>query len=499
LSEIAVPNFATANKRHPSSAVGDNDTTQGGPMSEPIPGVDFCMPRFARRRRERSTWGDRLYRVSEQLGTPLMPWQQFVANVGLEYDVLPSGLKVPAYREVVVTIPRQNGKTTLVLSWEIDRCLMWGKPQRVAYTAQTGLDARKKVLEDQLPVIERSSLESAIDNVRRAQGSEGLDFRGGSQLDVLASTDSAGHGRTLDLGVIDEAFKDVDDRREGAMLPAMTTRHDAQLLVVSTMGTDASNYLNRKVDAGRNMALRDDEHAEIAYFEWAAEVDADIDDPRTWQSCMPAYGITVTDRAIRHARETMSEGEFRRAFLNQRTATDDRIIRGDVFDRVCGDVVPDGRIVVAIDCNPERTASSIAIADELGRCEIVDHNEGTAWLLRQAAEKARRWGAPVAYDPAGPAGVFGDDLAKQGIKTIPIAGRDLAHACSFFFDAVAAQTIQIRTHAALHAAVAAAKKRTSGDAWVWARREAADLSPLVAVTIAHFAAQRAKDVLANVH
>lgn len=467
---------------------------------EPVPGEDFCLPLFARRRRpERLTWGPRLYRVSETLGTPLMPWQQFVANVGLEYELTSAGIAVPCYREVVVTIPRQNGKTTLVLSWELDRCLMWGKAQRVAYTAQTGLDARKKVLEDQLPVIERSPLGAAVHNVRRAQGSEGIDFQGGSQLDVLASTESAGHGRTLDLGVIDEAFKDVDDRREGAMLPAMTTRVDAQLLVVSTMGTDASNYLNRKVDAGRNMALRDDESAEIAYFEWAADEEADIDDPATWQSCMPAYGITVTDRAIRHARETMSEGEFRRAFLNQRTATDDRIIRGDLFDAVCGDVVPDGRIVIAIDCNPERTASSIAVADELGRCQIVDHDEGTAWLLNQAMQKARRWGAPVAYDPAGPAGVFGDNLAKNGIKTIPVSGRDLAHACSFFYDAVMSETIQIRTHAALHAAVAAAKKRTSGDAWVWARREAADLSPLVAVTIAHFAAQRAIDPVANVH
>ena len=317
---------------------------------------------------------------------------------------------------------------------------------------------------------------------------------------MLASTESAGHGRTLDLGVIDEAFKDVDDRREGAMLPAMTTRSDAQILVVSTMGTDASTYLNRKVDTGRDLSLSDRDDAEIAYFEWAAPENADIDDPRTWRECMPAFGITVTERAVKHARETMTEGEFRRAYLNQRTATEDRIIAADVWARVNGDVHPDGPLVVAIDCNPERTQSALAVADLEGRCEVIDWDAGTAWLVPQAVEKAKRWNAPVAYDPAGPAGVFGDELAQHGIQTIPVTGRDLAHACSLFFDSVIDTTILVRPHQGLNAAVAGAKRRASGDAWVWGRRASeVDLSPLVATTIALFAVQRGIDPVANVH
>jgi hypothetical protein len=376
---------------------------------------------------------------------------------------------------------------------------MWGTPQRVAYTAQTGLDARKKVLEDQLPMIERSALGAAVENVRRAQGSEGIDFRGGSQLDVLASTESAGHGRTLDLGVIDEAFKDVDDRREGAMLPAMVTRADAQILVVSTMGTDASIYLNRKIDAGRSLALSGSESGEIAYFEWAADEKADIDDPATWRSCMPAYGVTITERAVRHARQTMTEGEFRRAYLNQRTAADERVIPADAWNRVSGDVATDGKIVIGIDCNPERTHSSIAVADLERRAELIEHDSGTAWLVEQTVKKAQRWGAPVAYDPTGPAGVFGDEISKHGVKTIPVSGRDMAHACSLFYDAVIDTKIQVRPHGSLNAAVAAAKQRISGDAWVWGRRGTEDVSPLVALTIAYFAVQRGIDPVANVH
>jgi phage terminase large subunit-like protein len=432
-----------------------------------------------------------------------MWWQQLVADVGLEYYETDTGLLLPHYREVVVTIPRQNGKTTLVLSWELDRCLTWGRPQRVAYTAQTGGDAVKKLMKDQYPEIERSSLKPLIKKPRFAQGSEGIDFVTGSMIDVLASTESAGHGRTLDLGIIDEAFKDEDDRREGAMLPAMATRADAQLLVVSTMGTDSSHYLNRKVETGRQLVLSDRADAEIAYFEWAADENADIDDPRTWAGCMPAFGVTITERAVRHARETMTEGEFRRAYLNQRTATDERVISVDAWNRVCGDKKPDGPgVVVAIDSNPERTHSAVAAADPEGRCELVEHGEGTFWLVDYAVKLAKKWNAPIAYDPTGPAGVFGDDVAKHGVKTVPILGRDLAHACSFFYDGVVDEKLHVRTHESLNAAVASARKRVNGDAWVWSRRDAdpdADLSPLVAATIACFAASRGIDPVANVH
>lgn len=446
----------------------------------------------------------RLQRKADKFREPASARQELMSIVGVrEVPTVPTRCIQVAHPDHVFLIgetftPTHN--TTVVLSIELDRCLAWGKPQRVAYTAQTGLDARKKVLEDQLPLIERSELLGpAVKNVRRAQGSEGIDFQGGSALDVLASTESAGHGRTLDLGVIDEAFKDTDDRREGAMLPAMVTRADAQLLVVSTMGTDASTYLNRKCTAGRDFSLSGRDDAEIAYFEWSADPEADIDDPATWRSCMPAFGVTISERAVRHARETMTEGEFRRAYLNLHTASAERVIPADVWTRVAGDVTPDGSIVIGIDCNPERTQGSIAVADLEGRCELVEHESGTAWLVKQAVDKAKRWNAPVAYDPTGPAGVFGDDIAQHGIKTVPISGRDMAHACSLFFDAVIDTKIHVRPHGSLNAAVAAARQRIAGDSWVWGRRGTdTDLSPLVAMTLAYWGSQRSIDPVANV-
>lgn len=241
-----------------------------------------------------------------------MPWQQLVADIGLEID---SSTGLPAYREIVVTVMRQSGKSVLLFAFQLDRCLSWSGLRRCAYTAQSGFDARKKLLRDYVPMLHASRLGPAV-RVRQSQGDEGLTFTDSSEIAVVASNLSAGHGRSWDLGVIDEAFDDEDDRREQAIIPALATKADAQLLVASTAGTARSSYLRRKVESGR-LAAELDSGSGIAYFEWSIPEDADVDDPEVWWQFMPALGWTITPQAVSHARRSMSNAEFRRAFANQ--------------------------------------------------------------------------------------------------------------------------------------------------------------------------------------
>jgi len=70
----------------------------------------------------------------------LIPWQSFVSDVAMEVDPA-SGLL--AYRTVVVTVPRQSGKTKEELSVATHRCVAW-PGQTVTYTAQTRVKAREK-------------------------------------------------------------------------------------------------------------------------------------------------------------------------------------------------------------------------------------------------------------------------------------------------------------------------------------------------------------------
>ncbi len=435
-----------------------------------------------------------------------MPWQQHAADVGGELVPDPvSGKLIPAYSKIVITIPRQNGKTTLVLSWVLDRALNWGLSQRSVYTAQTGKDGKNKVLEDWYPIIDRSPLGMSLGpilkrtgerkGVRRVNGDEGFRFLGGSALDVLPGTDSAGHGRSTDLGVIDEAWDDVDSTREAAIQPSQLTKDDSQLLVVSTMGTDASLYLNALVDAGRAAAVADVGFG-VCFIEYSADPALDPGDPATWQSCMPALGHTITQRKVAslwdQAVTENKVGEFRRAYLNQLTASEERVISSDLWAKVCKpDVAPDAD-VFALDCNPERTFGAIAVADKTGRVELLDQERGIGWMVPRARSLRDKWGVnQFAVDPGGPAGALIPDLKAAGLTVVEVGGGTFTKACGLFFDAVADAKIQILADSRLDLACAAAAKRPSGDAWVWTRKSSStDISPLVAITLAYWVSQQ---------
>ena len=423
------------------------------------------------------------------LGTPLMPWQQLVADVALEID---PDTGFPAYREVWFSVMRQSGKTSLVLPIEVHRCIspVWGGPQRVAYTAQTGWEAQKKLIEEQVPIIQGSPLARLISKqgggkVRRAQGNWGVNFGGGGKIDVLGSTESAGHGGTLDLGVIDEAWRDEDDRREQSMLPAMVTRPAAQLFGYSTMGTDASIYLNRKVDVGRQAAV-EDPGSGVAYFEWSIPEDEDIDDPEVWWRYMPALGWTIQPEAIAHARQTMSDGEFRRAFGNQRMRSDERHIPAELWDAVQDpDAAPEGRVTFAVDVNVDQASASVAASDGES-VEVIVTRDGVSWLVDWFTERDERRRFEVAVDAGGPVSSVLDDLERAGVRLQRRSGPQVAAACGRMYNAIADGEVRVRpSSAALDEAVAGVATKPVGDKFVWSRQtSAADVTPLMAATLA---------------
>lgn len=418
-----------------------------------------------------------------------MPWQQMIADVALE--LLPDG--TPAYREIVTVVPRQCGKTSLMLAFELQRALLWGGPQVIGYTAQTGWDARRKLIDDQAPLIESSELSSTIKRVYRGAGMEAIHFRNGSRIDVMPSTPTAGHGRILNGGVIDEAFADIDDRREGAILPAMSTKRDAQLFIISTAGTQESIYLKRKVEQGRKH-VQANERQGVAYFEYSASDDDDIDDPRVWARNIPAFGLTIDERVIRHARQTMTEGEFRRAMLCQWTVQDEAAIPARFVQRVLdSSVMPEGRLSFGIDVALDRSYAAISVSDEIGRIELIDHREGVTWVVDRALELWRRHKGALVVDGYSPANSLVDRLEAGGVPVTRYTLRDMTAACGVLYDAVLEDSVRIRPHASLEASIAAAKKKTTASGWLWSRTvDTADLTPLFSATLAYHHATNRK-------
>lgn len=271
-----------------------------------------CRPRFCTPATGRPNLAEGIARTAEllgfrtELGPGLMPWQHDLNAVATELK--PDGRL--AYRQVVVEVMRQQGKSVDLLSMMIARALRRPGTQ-ISYTAQTRLDARHRMLDVWWPRIEASRLAPYV-GIRRGSGSEALVFRNGSLLGLVSNTQTSGHGDNLDLGVIDEAWAQEDDHLEQAMRPAMMTR-DAQLWVVSTAGTEKSAYFRGKVEDGRaraEMGVTTDG----CYVGYSFAADDDPGDPATWRRSMPALGITVSEETVRSDYELMKESEFRRAY-----------------------------------------------------------------------------------------------------------------------------------------------------------------------------------------
>jgi hypothetical protein len=417
-----------------------------------------------------------------------MPWQSEVLEVALEVDPKTRQL---AYRDVLVTCPRQQGKTSLLLVLLLARALAKGR-QRCNYTAQSGADARSKLERDWLPLLTASPLVPYL-SARMANGREALACSNGSLITLVSNSRRAGHGQVVDLVVMDEAFAAQDARLEQALRPAQVTRPSSQFWIVSTAGTPHdSPYLWSKVAHGREVASAGTTTG-LCYFEWSADDDEAPGDPETWRKCMPALAITIDEASVAADLASMPRSEFERAYLNRWvTIKAEQVIPPEIWASLEDQSSkPVGPLSYAVDVPPDRTSAAIAMAghreDGLAHIEVTDLDRGTDWVVETMATILRReHDRPVVVlDPSGPAGSLLPELQRRGIEVVTTGPRDMAQACGAFYDAAIGHKLRFAGPRELTTALEGAAKRPLGDAWAWSRKTSgANIAPLVACTLA---------------
>lgn len=457
-----------------------------------------------------------------ELGTPPMPWQQQVLDVAYELDEdsteeasSAAGKYQPRlwYREPRVTVPRQSGKTQMAMARHVHRqqkgkVYGWHPRPTSIYLAQSASDARDKMVEEWFPILESSPFDKDAEPVDgmllvkqylRANGREAVKWEGGGRIITRPPNRTGGHGvSAVQLVDVDEAFAHRDDAPEQGMRPAMLTSICPQIWIVSTAGTADSEYLWGKVDDGRTRC-QTGHFGKVAYFEWSALDDEDPADPATWYGCMPALGYTVREDTIAAEYDSMKLDEFLRAYLNRWIAAVSRIIPTASW-LACKDPESQmsGRLWMAVDASPGQAgarSASIAVGGRTaaGRIhgEIVAHAEGMGWVPTGVVELQRRWPAieEVYADPIGPIGAILPDIEQTSLRNVErIDARTMASACGRYLEDVMDATVAHLGQDVLDAAVDGAAKRILQDAWAWARRRSsADISPLVTVTLTHWA------------
>lgn len=435
--------------------------------------------------------------IAGMLGTPLMPWQQLTTRVVTERAPNGIGWRYPV---VVITVPRQSGKTTLIRSILVQRAIMRRKLSAF-YTAQTGKDAVTR-WEDMVQAAEAHPTLEPLLSKRLRAGSQALLFPNGSSFGPFAPTKTALHGSTPHLVVVDEAFA-YDDVEgvllEGAIRPAQQTLPDRQWWIVSTAGTADSTWLRRWRDIGREAA--GDPDSAVAYLEWSAPEGASMYDPATWRAFHPALGYTITEATLAEDAQNTTAGEWERAYGNRWTATSRAWFDPDAWDQLgrSDDELPDptGRTVaIAYDVAADRSAAAVFACwvspDGHAGVRAIATGPGINWV-RGALDQARAElpSSPLVAPADGPVRQITDELERDDIEVTTVGAKDYATACGSVEWRAAGGLLLHDRSPALRAAVMVAQTRPAGDGlWAFSLRESAgSIAALRAITVGIRAAE----------
>jgi hypothetical protein len=443
-------------------------------------------------------------RLAAKAGLALDPWQQAVLVGSL--GERPDG-KWSAF-EVGLVVPRQNGKGSILEARELAGLFLFEEERLIIHSAHEQATSSEHFLR-LLNLIEGvPELKARVLKAPQGKGAEGIWLKDGSRILFKTRTGGGGRGLTGDLVVLDEAMI-LPEAVTSALVPVMAARSmegNPQLWYTGSAVDQAKNdngvVLARVRERGINGS------ADLAYFEWSASgedpsnvPDAVRSDPAVWAVANPGMGIRIS---AEHIAKEAGGALGPRGFAVERLGIGDWPDTDDLDGRVfqpgvwlaLTDVAshaPDP-VCFAVDVTPDRSSAAIGVAGRRGdgrwHAEIIDHRRGTEWVVDRLAGLVERHKAVAVADGVGPAASLVPELTERGVTVHLTKTQEHVQACGQFYDAVKNGTLRHLGTEELTDAVDGAARRPVGDAWAWSRKDSgADISPLVAVTLARWGAE----------
>lgn len=446
------------------------------------------------------TEGAEIAAVNRALGRHFQPWQRKAIDVATEYTLDDQGRRCYRYQTILVVVPRQSGKTDLTAPVQIHRALTRETPAACWYTAQTGQDARKRMLEV-LERVEPSPL-AALLSPTRSNGAEGLRVQDmpGAHITRFSPTHSALHGEHPHLVTMDEIWhfpRELGDALLGAVEPAqITLGNRAQLWLVSTMGTHASEWMNDLVARGR--AGTD---PSICYIEYSLADGLDPLDPASWATFHPALGNTIAledlqQRAHAAADDPARLATFLRAYCNRLIASDGALIDLAQWDDLALPVKPPARdtLTISYEVAPGGALASVVAAwtdADTGRpcIRIVRQALGTAWLAPYLIRLHEEWHAALIADGAGPAGRFTQQLLDLAIPVRRLRLPEFGQATEGLLSAIVDGDLIHDGSDELREQIAAVEVRTTNGVRRWHRDSPRPVPGIIAASVALYGHQ----------
>lgn len=457
-----------------------------------------------------NSWSD-VADLSATLGVRLDGWQELIlrATMGERSD------GTWATKRAGISVPRQNGKSQLLVARALAGVLLFGERKIVvsAHQQDTAREAFAKLLE----IIEadaNGALRARLDpkfgrgGIMNALNREAVRFKGGATIQFKARSGAAGKGFSSDCLLLDEA-QILGSRAWTSINSTMSAMPNPQVWLLGTPPQDEDDCF--AFDAVRRAAISGQSTAGT-WVEWSADPTGEDFDPASeftrWQA-NPAWNTRINHEVVDGEYETYTPERFAQDRLGvwRSESGASRLIDADTWDRTGVTVKPDGphSYGVAFSADGKRVALAGAVRSAAGvHVELIDAHTGDTeagvnvladWLAerRHTVEMiaiSGREGAALVQ------ALTERRVSKRRMRLLSTG--EYADSNTLFLDGLRAGGVthlQTDGQAALDAAVAVADKEPIGrsGAWRWKATVAGgDKTPVEAVAVAHWAARTSR-------
>jgi phage terminase large subunit-like protein len=411
-----------------------------------------------------------------------------------------------AARLVGLSTPRQNGKSQLIVARALAGALLLDEKTIICSAHQ--MDTAREVFQRLLDVIDANpGIARRVESVMKAVGREYIRFKGGQTIRIKARSVSGSRGFSADCLLLDEA-QILGSAAWSSILPTMSARENPQAWLLGTPPTpqDDGEVFARLRERGL-----EGKDARLAYLEWSADQDDDIDSPMTWAMANPAFGTRISVEAIEAERSAMTDEQFAMERLGMWSLVRaNGIIPQQSWTEAGSEhSLAVDRFALGVECGPDLAWASVSFAGQRADGEWhfeLDEDQhtkgrGTAWLVPhlEYLTEANAQIRSVVVDVAGPIKALLEQrnggrwfFRHSKLEVTPVTVSDLGAGCSRVLDGIVTGWLHHIDQPQFTAAALAAGKRPLGDTgmWVWSRKAAeSDITPIQAGTLALIGAQ----------
>lgn len=433
------------------------------------------------------------------LGIEFDPWQDGAGRLILSKRA--DGSYAASIGGVVISIPRQVGKTFLVGAIVFALCLL-NPGLTVIWTAHRSRTAAE-TFQAMQGFARRPQIAPHVAKVVLGSGEEEVRFTNGSRVLFGARERGFGRGFTLVHVIVFDEAQILTENAIDDMVPATNQAENPLLLFTGTppKPSDPSEVFSTK----REDALSGDVD-DTVYLEFSADHGCDPMSRAQWAKANPSFPKRTNEAAILRMRKNLSADSFRREALGiwDPVQAGASVIDADLWaSRVVAEAPLGGSVAYGVKFSPDGSlvALSVALRPIEGPVHVegVAHrkvSEGTRWLRDWLGE---RWdgAAAVVIDGKAGAGAFLKSLERAGMKgrkMVAPSSDQVVTAHSMFLTAVTDGGLSHIDDPVLSGSIASAGRRPIGTAGGWGFRslDGGDVTLAESAVMAHYGASTAR-------